>query len=198
MPSARAKLRAVVDPPADDVSDPELVARALRGDRRAEEAIFLRHAPGVTQMADRLLGSETDAEDVVQHTFEVAFRRLEQLDRPGSLRAWLLSIAVRRCHRVFRRRKLLRLLGIASHPEPDTLIDHLASGSSPESRAELALLDVALTRVPEKERVAWMLRKVEGLSLPECATACGCSLATVKRRIQAADTVVRAHLEGSR
>jgi DNA-directed RNA polymerase specialized sigma24 family protein len=41
-----------------------------------------------------------------------------------------------------------------------------------------------------------MLRKVERLSLPECATACGCSLATVKRRIQAAETVVQAHLEG--
>jgi RNA polymerase sigma-70 factor (ECF subfamily) len=41
-----------------------------------------------------------------------------------------------------------------------------------------------------------MLRLVEGLELAEVAWACGCSLATVKRRIAAADVAVRAHVGG--
>jgi len=39
-----------------------------------------------------------------------------------------------------------------------------------------------------------MLRMVEGLELTEVASACGCSLATAKRRIAAADVAVRAHI----
>jgi RNA polymerase sigma-70 factor (ECF subfamily) len=43
-------------------------------------------------------------------------------------------------------------------------------------------------------RIAWTLRMVEGLELAEVASACGCSLATAKRRIAAAEVVVRAHI----
>ena len=91
MSSSRAKLRAVPSESAEPVSDAELIARALRGDRHAGDAIFIRHAPGVTQMVDRLLRDRAEAEDVVPHTFEVALRRLDRLERATSLRAWLLS-----------------------------------------------------------------------------------------------------------
>lgn len=172
-------------------SDGELIARALAGDEAAQEVLFLRHAPGVTQMADRILRDPVEAEDVVQHTFEVAFRNLRQLTKVGSLRAWLLQIAVRRCHRVFRRRKLARFFGLEADRVVQTLVEHAAPGLDAEHRAELALLDLALARVSERDRIAWMLRHVEGLALEEC----GCSLATVKRRIAAADAHVRAHVE---
>jgi RNA polymerase sigma-70 factor (ECF subfamily) len=180
---------------APPLSDGELVARALAGDEAAQEQLFLRHAPGVTQMADRVLRDPVEAEDVVQHTFEVAFRNLHQLAEIASLRAWLLQIAVRRCHRIFRRRKLARLFGLDSGRPAETWVDHAVPALDPERRAELALLELALARAPESERVAWMLRHVEGLALDECAQACGCSLATVKRRIAAAAERVRAHVE---
>jgi RNA polymerase sigma-70 factor (ECF subfamily) len=62
-------------------------------------------------------------------------------------------------------------------------------------RAELALLDRMLARLPTKERMAWMLRYVEGCELPEVARMCGCSLATAKRRIAAAHERVAAHVD---
>jgi RNA polymerase sigma-70 factor (ECF subfamily) len=181
--------------PESPPSDGELIARALAGDERAQEQLFHRHAPGVMQMADRILRDPVEAEDVAQHTFEVAFRKLHQLSDVGALRAWLLQIAVRRCHRVFRWRKVAGFFGVRSASEPDTFVDQASNALDPEQRAELALLDLALARLPERERVAWILRHVEGLSLEECAHACSCSLATVKRRIATADAVVRAHVE---
>jgi RNA polymerase sigma-70 factor (ECF subfamily) len=47
-----------------------------------------------------------------------------------------------------------------------------------------------LDRMPTDLRIAWMLRRVEGLALAEVASACDRSLATVKRRIAAADALV--------
>lgn len=194
MSSVNATPRALKSAPSPEASDVELVALALHGDSAAKEQIFRRYAPGIMRMVDRLLRDPTEAEDVVQHTFEVAFARLDQLSVTGSLRNWLLQIAVRRCHRVFRRQRLLRALGFQSLHEGGSLLELAAAGLSGEQRAELALFDVALSRLPHEQRVIWMLRHVEDLSLEECASACGCSLATVKRRLRAADEGVRAHV----
>jgi len=57
-----------------------------------------------------------------------------------------------------------------------------------------ALVDRVLSTISANVRIAWMLRHVEGLELAEVASACGCSLATVKRRIAAAETAIRAHI----
>lgn len=195
MPSAPQRLRAVRVSP--EVGSAELVARALAGDASARELIFRMHAPAVTAVVDRLLRNRADAEDVVQITFETAFDRMEQLRDPNALPAWLLQIAVRRCQMLFRRRKLARLLGLERPDEGETLLDHAASDLTPEERTEIALLDVALSRMPPASRIAWTLHHVEGLTLPECARACGCSLATIKRRIHTASELVRSHVGGS-
>ena len=198
MSSANARPRAIKSAPPVEASDAELVALALHGDEAAKEQVFRRHAPGVMRMVDRLLRDPVEAEDVVQHTFEVAFARLHQLTAAGSLRNWLLQIAVRRCHRVFRRQRLLRVLGFHSLYDESSLLELAVAGLSGEQRAELALFDVALSRLPHEQRAIWTLRHVEDLTLEECAHACGCSLATAKRRLRAADAGVRAHVGDGR
>jgi RNA polymerase sigma-70 factor (ECF subfamily) len=87
------------------------------------------------------------------------------------------------------------LLGLhrSSHDELVTL--KARADSSPEVRAELALLDGQLARLPVEERAAWILRHVDGYQLEEVAALCKCSLATAKRRIATADARVRASVE---
>ncbi len=180
-----------------DIPDAELVARVARGDGWAEEVIYRRYAPAVIGVARRLLANQAEAEDVAQDTFVTAFEIWGQLRDPLRLKQWLLQIAVRKVHRVFRRRRLLRVLGIHSAENPDTL-EHMAHPmASTEVRAELALVDKALQGVASAQRIAWMLRNVEGMSLDEVAFECSCSLATAKRRIAAAQAAVGAlvHLE---
>ena len=66
-------------------------------------------------------------------------------------------------------------------------LDVLARSDCPqETRMELSLLSKALDKLSTNDRVAWMLRHVEGLSLEEVAQECGCSLAAAKRRISSA------------
>jgi RNA polymerase sigma-70 factor (ECF subfamily) len=77
----------------------------------------------------------------------------------------------------------------------DATLAGLASPSlRPDDHVELLLVDQVLRRMPADLRIAWMLRKVEGLPLPEVAHACACSLATVKRRIAAADVEMARHV----
>jgi len=166
-----------------DSSDADLARRIGRGDRWAEEAFYRRHVLDVVALAQRLLGNSWDAEDVAQETFVTAFGIWEQLRDFDRARSWLMQIAVRQVHRKFRKRRVLRLLGLDRSID-DLPLDALAcDDTSAEMRAELMVLDAILKSLPAKSRVAWMLRFVEGLPLDEVAEKCGCSLATAKRRI---------------
>ncbi|MGC4086657.1 MAG: sigma-70 family RNA polymerase sigma factor [Polyangiaceae bacterium] len=177
--------------------DEELVRRALHGDAWAEEAIYRRYVALILGVSRRLLANNSDAEDVAQETFTAAFGAWAQLREPERLRHWLLQIAVSKVHRRFRRRKLLRALGFDERAD-DATLDVLARGDcSQETRMELYWLSKALDKLTTRDRVAWMLRHVEGLSLEEVASECDCSLATAKRRIASAGERIARHTRRS-
>jgi RNA polymerase sigma-70 factor (ECF subfamily) len=96
--------------PTNPLSDSELVRRALASDTWAEEAIYRRYAASILGMCKRLLAETTEAEDVTQDTFAMAFQNLRQLRQPDRLRPWLMQIALSRVHRRFWRPKFLNAL----------------------------------------------------------------------------------------
>jgi RNA polymerase sigma-70 factor (ECF subfamily) len=177
------------------ISDGELARRLSEGDRWAREALYRRYANLVWGTALRLLGNRADAEDVVQDSFVAAFNDLGALRRLEALRPWLVQITVHQAHRRFRRRALLRRLGLDRSEDDATLATLAHSGVSPETCSELARVDRALSEVSGAERFAWILRNVDGYSLHEVASACNCSLATAKRRLARANARLARHLE---
>jgi RNA polymerase sigma-70 factor (ECF subfamily) len=181
----------------DSVSDAELVDRAIRGDRWGREVLYRRHAGYLLGLSTRLCGSRGDAEEVVQDAFIAAFERMDSLRDPGALRVWLGQIAVNLVRHRLRRLRLMRVLGLDRGADA-TLETLAAPGMHPEACGELALIDRALGKLRADLRIAWMLRYVEGLELTEVAAVCGCSLATIKRRLADADAAVRAHVSPSR
>jgi RNA polymerase sigma-70 factor (ECF subfamily) len=193
--TARRTADAVRLAPAPGLSDGDLARRIGRGDRWAEEAFYRRHLPAVHGMVRRLLATSHDADDVVQDAFATAFEIWDQLREPDRAAHWLMQIAIRKVHRRFRKKRLLKALGLDATVEDSTLA-LLARDDSPagETRAELAILDRVLRELPVAERIAWMLRHVEGLALDEVAARCDCSLATAKRRIARAHARVSKHL----
>lgn len=172
------------------VGDAELVARALAGDQWSREVLYRRHGGYLLGMTTRLLRNRGDAEEVVQDTFVLGLSRLSSLREPAALRAWLAQIAVSLVGRRLRRARLLRFLGLDRGEEGAGLGDLASSELAVDDRADLALLDRALGRLRPDVRIAWMLRRVEGLALGDVASVCGCSLATTKRRIAEADLCV--------
>jgi RNA polymerase sigma-70 factor (ECF subfamily) len=177
--------RASAPSTAVSIDDEDLVVRAQSGDRWAEDALYRRHAQRVTRAVSRLLGSLDDVDDVVHDAFLIAFESMARLRDPKAFRSWLMQIAVVRVRRTLRTRRLRRALGLLPAKDEGVLERFASPAIDPEQRADLAAIDRVLARMPADQRVAWMLRYVEGYRLEEVASIAGCSLATVKRRIDA-------------
>ena len=175
--------------------DATLVERACAGDRAASERLFRRHAGAVLRLCVRLAGRSDEAEDIAQEALATAIDELRSLREPAAFAGWLRQITVRQAHRYFRRRKLKRWFGLDRGTDDVTLESLAHSESNAEQRAELAQIDRVLAKLDGDERVAWTLRVIEGEPLERVAVLCDCSLATVKRRISAAQARIDAALE---
>jgi RNA polymerase sigma-70 factor (ECF subfamily) len=173
-------------------SDAPLVAAAQGGDRAAMKELYLRHGSYIAGLCARLMRSRDEAREITQDCFVTAIEQIGQLRDGDAFRAWVARIAVRQVNEHLKKQRLWRLIGVRG--EEDATLFLLSEGAPTEARAELRLLDGLLLKLPPEQRVAWMLRHIEDESLDDVARICDCSLATVKRWIDAADTLIQREL----
>jgi RNA polymerase sigma-70 factor (ECF subfamily) len=168
--------------------DELLLARLVEGSEVAFNEIYRRYARYVATIGYRLLGDDTELDDVVQETFLEVSSSIEGLSDPKFFKSWLATIAVRctsRRRSLRRRRRFLHqalsVLGI--------------SRSDPIVRVPVDELYEVLNTLPERARTPWLLHRVVGESLPDTAVICGLSLTTTKRRIAEAEARLRRKLD---
>ncbi len=178
-----AALRLVPAPDAETTSEAEIPL----------ELLYERYAPYVAAIAMRILGREGEVDDLVQDVFAMAVRGLRRRRQHLEIRGWLAKVTVRRSLHQLRRRALWGLLDLAEEPHYEKIA---ATGADPEQRQLVAEVYRALDAVPHRQRVPWVLRYLEGESLQTVADLCGCSLATAKRRIEAAHQSISRAVEG--
>jgi RNA polymerase sigma-70 factor (ECF subfamily) len=158
------------------------------------ETLFRRYASYVAAIAHRLLGRDDDVDDTVQEVFLAAVRGVATLRDPAAVKGWLARVTVRTARQRLRKRSFRRLVGL---DEPAVYEKVADSGASAEERALLARVYRVLEGIPANQRIAWVLRHVEGEPLENVASLSGCSLATAKRRIAAAaETIHGAFADG--
>lgn len=115
---------------------------------------------------------------------------LHRLHDAQAFAAWLWSIVTRTVTRAIRRRRLLRRLGLLPSPAAIEPSLRISPDASPEVVAELHAVYRVIDSLPADERVILVLRRVDGLTHPEIAERTGWSIATVKRRLESAETTL--------
>jgi RNA polymerase sigma-70 factor (ECF subfamily) len=181
--ASQARRWGEVHPETGGETDEQLVAALRRGDGAAAGRLYDRYAGSVTGMVYRLLGREAELEDIVQEAFIYALYSIDKLREPTALKSWLLGIAVGKVRTHLRRRWRRRWLSfLPQHelPEPDVPV------SDPHADLVSEVCSI-LDLMPDEERIALVVHRIEGLPLHEAAAACGMSLSTFKRRFAKAE-----------
>lgn len=166
----------------------EILRMAQRGDPRTGAALFDRCEGQVNRIVWRVLGADDGHDDVVQQVFVALLRGLAQVRDPDALAGWAAVVTVNTVRSEIRRRRIRRLW-MRSEPEALDLAE--AAAPSHEARELLRRTYAVLEKLPANERIAFGLRFIDEMPLTEVAAACGCSLATIKRRLQSAQTRFR-------
>ena len=179
-------------------SDEELVARSVGGDVDSFNQLILRWERPIFALAYRVIGREEDARDVCQETFLRAFRALPGFKGQAKFSSWLYRIALNLCRDWIRRQ---RRAPVMQAPEGVDLVDLVSERGPSESIEELvarqelsAIVEQAMTLLPEEQRTAIILKEYHGMTFQEIADLQRCPLSTVKTRLYQGLTVLRRHL----
>jgi RNA polymerase sigma-70 factor (sigma-E family) len=168
------------------------VSRVAPAESTKLDELYLRHAGAAVRLAYLLLQDRSVAEDIVQDAFVRVAGRLVHLRDPGAFEAYLRRTVVNLSHSYVRRKMLERafLRREIATAERDTV---RWPTSSIEDRE---LLWQALGRLPERQRVAIVLRFYEDLPEAQVAEILRCRPGTVKSRISRGLEALRHEMRG--
>ncbi len=163
----------------------EALVDGLRARHPAALEVFHERFSGqVLRILGRVLGAERDLADVHHDAFVRALGSLDSLRDPTALTAWMTSVAVYSARTCIQRRVRRRWLLFFA---PEDLPEVVAPDEGGDAREALRATYRALDQLPADERIAFALRRIDGMELTEVAEACRVSLATIKRRLARAE-----------
>lgn len=183
---------------ASELDDAALMTKAAHGDVAAFEEIVERHQALVIGTVGRMLGNNSDVEDVAQQVFVRVWKSAARYRPTAKFTTWLLTITRNLVFNEARRRKRHPgdLLDVHEGEEALALVD--SAGRVPDEQlldSELQhQIDRAILALPEKQRMAVVLRRYEDKSYEEIGQVLGLSIAAVKSLLFRARTELRAAL----
>lgn len=159
-----------------EVDDASLLARYAGGDQTAARLLTARHAPRVFAVARRMLGEQAEAEDVTQETMLRLWRIAPEWQAgQAALGTWLYRVAANLCIDRLRRRR-----EIASDSLPERADEAPGALARIEADDRAAALHAALGALPDRQRLAIVLRHFEERSNPEIAEILDTSVEAVE------------------
>jgi RNA polymerase sigma-70 factor, ECF subfamily len=180
--------------PSQALPDVEVVRLVIAGETGLFEILMRRYNQRLYRVARAILKDDAEVEDVMQQAYVNAYVHLDQFAERASFSTWLTKIAVHEALARARRRNASGFHGGAG-PGDDTMTHVRERAPDPEHQAfatELrSLLESAIDSLPERHRVVFTLREIEGLSTAETAECLGITEENVKTRLHRARAMLR-------
>lgn len=182
-----------------DLTDENVVGRILNGEKALFEILMLRYNQRLFRVIRGYLNDKEEARDVTQNTYLKAYENLASFRGGSSFSTWLIKIGINEA--LMRLRKLKRKLEYASSlkNDDDSSTSYLNTGTmNPEQKAiqheTRQLIEQAVDNLPEKYRIVYVLREVEGIGIEEAAATLGISESNVKVRLFRAKELLQKNL----
>lgn len=184
------------------LSDEDLMARTAEDDERAFTELVRRYQSRVIHLVSRLLNDREVSEDIAQEVFVRVHLHRRNYRTGSKFSTWLFTIAANLAKNEIRRRKRRRnwtsLDGLQEMLKDSSLqfADLKANRESDLEREQLSgVVGQAIASLPERYRLALVLRDIEGLAYEEIGLALRIPGGTVRSRINRARMMLKRKLE---
>lgn len=169
--------------------------RFKAGDEAAFSALLRRNHSRVVNLAFRYLRDRAAAEDVAQEAFLKLYKTKERYEPRAPFGAYLLRIASNLCLSAIRRKKVRAVVGEPEEGAPEPSDPSPVASERIESNELHARVRAAVDGLPERQRLAILLNKFEGLDYQGVADQLGLSVAATKSLLHRARMTLKEQLE---
>jgi RNA polymerase sigma-70 factor (ECF subfamily) len=182
-----------------------LIRQAQAGDLRAFEELVAIYQDKIVTLSYYLTGNQVDAQDLAQEVFVRAYTKFRSFRQEADLGTWLHRITMNLWSNMQRRQKFPNLLSLDDPVQTGGgEFTRSVASTDPEGDPEEAFegkelqesVRQALRSLSQEFRVVLVLREIEGYSYEEIARITGCSLGTVKSRMNRARQALREIITG--
>lgn len=163
------------------LSEEELIRGISCGNPAIASEFVRRYGARISRWVWRLLGADSDHDDVVQQVYLGLISSIDSIKDPEKLDAWVDSVVIRTVRKEIRRRKIKRTLFLM-----DNKVEGTCDLSSPLKFVYIRSFYSIMESLPTDDRVIFILRYLERCSLDEIAERGRYSLSTAKRRLRQA------------
>ena len=182
----------------EDAEDVRLMRLVARGDTKAFEQVIERHQALVAGTAARMLGSNSDVEDISQQVFIRVWKSARRYVPRAKFTTWLLKITRNLVFNELRRAKRRAQVPLQSEPGAEEIPLKDETNRAPDASLlddELQrAIEEAIMQLPESQRMALVLRRYEQLSYEQIAEVLDLSVPAVKSVLFRARTELRSRL----
>ena len=171
------------------MSDQDLVGKIIQGDEKAFERLVLQHQQMVLRTCMGFVQNRDDAEDLAQEIFVEVYHALCKFRSDSKLSTWIYRISVNRSLNYVRdnkRRRFFQSLGVRAIVDVTDESWNARPDHEVENDQRRTNLYRAINRLPERQRVAFTLSKLEDLSYRDIAEVMGLSVPSVESLIHRA------------
>ncbi len=169
------------------MTDEELIEKLKAGDSACFGILIELHSQKVLNIAFNIVRNLEDAEDITQEVFIEIFQSIQHFKRESKLSTWVYKITVNKSLDFLRKKKRKKRFGIlqqlfsADSAEPRISIrNELHPGIELENKERASILQDAIEQLPEKQKTAFVLNKIEDQSYAEVANIMDMSIASVE------------------
>ena len=174
-----------------DLTDQEIISRVLNGDHFLYEALIRRYNTQLYRISFAIVQDEMEAEDIMQTAYINAFRALAGFQNKCSFSSWLTRILINES--TLRKKKKMQLSRVLS--DQVLKVSHLDTPLRSLMNKELkTLLEKAVSNLPEKYRLVFVLREVQEMSTLETMEVLNIGESNVKVRLNRAKEMLRNEL----
>ncbi|MFK7850003.1 MAG: RNA polymerase sigma factor [Akkermansiaceae bacterium] len=179
--------------------DHALMARIASGDHQAFRLLVERHQDAVVGTVSKMLGNSNDSEDIAQQVFIRVWKHAKRYKPDNKFTTYLYTIVRNLVYNESRRRSRKKTVSADQLGEES----HFQTAEEPSARPDSSLLEAELTKaideaiqnLPEKQRLAVVLRRYENLPYDDIAVVLKTSVPSVKSLLFRARTALRESLD---
>lgn len=181
--------------PQPTITDLDVVAGVLNGDRQMFEVVVRRYNGQLYRVGMAYLRNHAQTEDAMQNTYLKAFLNLERFRGHSAFATWLTRIMINECLMTLRTRARFVMENIDGGDE--RLADQMFAAPAADvlhNQDLKAVLEDAVQKLPRNHRAVYLLREVQQLSTNETAECLGISVENVKVSLHRAREGLKAEL----